>query len=188
MHVIIFAFILWFYILFDLVYVTQSNTVILVIMGCAMPEIQADRVQAAINYTRQLPKYTNVIWFLTGGVKHALTKSSTSEAQQMKAVIGDKNIVLDETATNSAENFAHLRKWLVSSFPPSSFPKIVITTSEFHKNRASKIFSGIFASSPFPQVEWNLGKEACSHCWSDEDIHIRNVEVDVYRAMLLMEF
>jgi len=168
--------------------------VIFVVLGCAIQEIQSDRIQTAINYAKSLPKYTKVVWFLTGGVKSAISDQSEAEKMRME-LFSDANVILDTKATNTAENFVNFKKWLYSKYSQSLWenawqqdPKVVITTSEFHQKRASHILNGIFASSPLTNVEWNLGKKACEYCWSDEPIHMQNVEMDVYRALLLMEF
>jgi hypothetical protein len=165
--------------------------VVLVVLGCAIQEIQMDRIQTAIAYAKSLPPKTKIFWFLTGGVKQGFHKNaertSTSEAFQMKQnLMLEENVILDENATNSAENFANLKKWLFSTF--TNIPKVVITTSEFHKKRASKLFNGIFQSNPLVDVEWNLGKKACHYCWSDEEVHIKNTDMDIIRALLLVEF
>jgi hypothetical protein len=174
----------------DLMQTIKSNTVVLVVMGCAIPEVQADRVKTAIKYVKGLPKRTKVIWFLTGGVKDAIfSKSHLTEAETMQSQLVESattDIVLDTKATNTAENLAHLKQWLISTFG-KRFPKIVISTSEFHKKRASTILKGIFEKGVrHLDVEWTLGKEACAHCWSDEPFHMKNVEMDVYRAHLMM--
>ena len=63
-------------------------------------------------------------------------------------------------------------------------PDIVITTSEYHKVRAEKIFNGIFKDASFKiQPKWNLGSKACPTCWVDESIHMVNVNNDVNKAI-----
>ena len=175
--------------IFDLV---ASNTIIMVVMGCSIPEIQEDRIHTAIKYTERLSKNTDIIWFLTGGVKYKM--QGISEALQMQSHLPiDANIVLDTRSTNSAENFANLKKWILPRFDLLNFPKIVITTSEFHKKRASLLFKGIWKAMPLDiynhsKWEWNLGKYACSNSWSYEVIHIQNAENDILRALQLLDF
>jgi hypothetical protein len=91
------------------------------------------------------------------------------------------NFVLDNRAKNTAENFYNLKKWI--SFNNITSFNIIITTSEFHKERAEKIFNGIFQNNIIPQ--WNLAKKTCMTCWNDEKIHMRNIESDIQKAILL---
>lgn len=162
-----------------------SKTTIMVVLGCAIQEIQQERVSAAVEYASALDK-SNITWFVTGGVKN-----DVSEAAQMKEQISETkdqpNVVLDEKARNTAENFAYLKKWLVETYDEKKdFPQIVITTSEFHRERASKIFDGIFHDVP-TNYKWNLSKtNSCNNCWNDEIIHMRNVVNDVKNAQHIL--
>ena len=217
--------------------VDENTTIVMVVLGCAMPELQKDRIDRAIEYVKTKPT-DPIIWFLTGGVKNAFNAldtdfvkktADTSEAARMANNIIDdmidsgakrgehkgSTIVLDETARNTAENFVNLKQWmlakyatLVKGFVPetntlrsesvetfsenekendSSFPKLVFTTSEFHKDRATKIYESIFQELvPIINVTWNVGKKACSTCWADEKTHMRNVDADVIRALYQM--
>ena len=149
---------------------------IMVVLGCGMEDLQNDRIKTAVDYVDTLD--TSVVWFLTGGVKHAIVRET--EASKMEKYI-NKNahqIVLDEHATNTAENFAYLQKWLKTENIKN--PEIIITTSAFHKERAEKIFNGIMDNET--EVTWNLSKGACATCWNDEKIHMKNVENDVKKA------
>lgn len=104
---------------------------------------------------------------------------STSNVHRGKHV----QIVLDEHATNTAENFAYLKRWVDNNFSQDDLPDFVITTSDFHHNRAERIFQGIL---PDVTPKWNLSKSSCSRCWSDENIHLRNVPTDILKARLIM--
>ena len=160
---------------------TVTN-IIMIVLGCHIYDIQKSRIQTAIDYSSNLNSY-NQTWFLTGGVKYAIA-SSISEADDMKTNINfDTNIILDTNAKNTAENFLNFKKWYqFADFNEDA--QIIITTSSFHKNRAEKIFKGIFHEMAIDPV-WNLSNLACPTCWSDELIHIRNVESDVTRALNL---
>ncbi len=154
--------------------------VIMIVLGCHIRDIQNNRIQAAIDYSKSIESQT---WFLTGGVKNAIANSGLiTEAEQMKSsLLTESNIVIDTEATNTAENFLNFKKWyqLAEFVEP---PQIVITTSAFHKARAEKIFQGIFHDLSIEPV-WNLSQLACSTCWSDENFHMRNVESDVKKAL-----
>ena len=60
---------------------------------------------------------------------------------------------------------------------------IIITTSNFHKERAEKIFNGIFQNNVIPK--WNLSNKECHSCWIDEKKHMLNIDNDI-RAVLLI--
>ena len=156
------------------------SSVIMIVLGCHIKDIQNTRIQAAIDYSKNVESQT---WFLTGGVKNALeSTASISEAEQMRrALFSESNVIIDTEATNTAENFLNFKKW----YQHAEFeeqPQIVITTSSFHKARAEKIFQGIFHDIDIQPV-WNLSQLACPTCWSDEQFHMRNVESDIVKAL-----
>jgi len=161
----------------------------MVVLGCANEEVQQERVSAAVNYVSSLEN-SHVVWFVTGGVKNAVDHAVSSEAEKMSEQISTPNrrVVLDEKAKNTAENFAYLKKWINESFEDT--PEIVITTSEFHQERASRIFNGIFYNENenikvIP--EWNLSiSHSCNHCFNDEKIHMRNVAIDIKNAVRIL--
>jgi len=158
------------------------NFIIMVVLGCHLIDIQTDRIYKAIEYATQLNN--PYIWFLTGGIKYDLQtcQVNNSEASMMLSALNKTdNIILDEKAKNTAENFNNLKKWIYLNNYTNA--DIVITTSEFHKERAEKIFNGIFKNNIIPK--WNLSNKACSTCWNDEKIHIRNVDNDIRKAILL---
>ena len=156
--------------------------VIMIVLGCHIADIQTNRIQAAIEFSKQVDSQT---WFLTGGVKNAIENSvPISEAEQMfnsLNVLTESNVVVDTEATNTAENFLNFKKWYqLAGFKQP--PQVVITTSAFHKARAEKIFRGIFHDINVEPV-WNLSQLACPTCWSDEQFHMKNVEADVTKAL-----
>lgn len=159
-----------------------SKTTVMVVLGCAVHAIQQERLSTAVEYVNNLDD-SEVVWFLTGGVKNAIS-SAIPESQQMKNdIVSTKagKIVLDDKAQNTAENFAYLKKWLLETY--KEMPDIVITTSEFHKERASRIFGGVFQNMKTEPL-WNLSESNhCVNCWNDEKLHMRNVESDVRRAL-----
>jgi DUF218 domain len=165
-----------------------SKTTVMVVLGCSIQHVQQERVSTAINYVTNLDG-SDVVWFVTGGVKNAVTEMVVTEAEQMKEKItGSKGkIVLDNKARNTAENFAYLKKWMSENYQQSDeAPEIVITTSEFHQERAARIFNGIFKNEN-SRPEWNLSKsESCSYCWNDERIHMQNVGIDIKNALHIL--
>jgi hypothetical protein len=164
-----------------------SKTTVMVVLGCAIQDVQQERVSAALNYADSIED-SEIVWFVTGGVKNAVTQTVSTEAEQMKEKItGSKGrIVLDDKAKNTAENFAYLKKWISESYDDVESVEIVVTTSDFHQERASKIFNGIFTNNA-SNLEWNLSiSNACTYCWNDERIHMQNVAIDVKNAVRIL--
>ena len=198
--------------------VAVKQPTIMVVLGCAMPDLQQDRIKRALEFAEKKSD-DPIIWFLTGGVKDAvvgaIAKQST-EASAMAQTLsqasvktsgqsldqtlsqasdqssendGDYNvnIILDENARNTAENFANLKEYLLmnANFADGQQRSVVITTSEFHQARASKIFEGVFHDIlDKVDITWNVSGGACPTCWADERIHMRNVEADVMRVLV----
>ena len=172
-----------------------SKTTIMVVLGCANQDVQEERIYAALSYISNTAT-DEVVWFITGGVKNAIAGNlQSSESEQMREKIdktqyNNDNIILDDKARNTAENFAYLAKWLLGTYGTTKKDyEIVITTSDFHQERASMIFNGIFKkTNTNAKIQWNLSKtESCSYCWSDERIHMRNVEQDVNNAQYIIK-
>lgn len=150
----------------------------MIVLGCHLKDIQTKRILTAIDFSKNNESLT---WFLTGGVKYAIT-SAISEADDMKQfLLLESNVIIDTDAKNTAENFLNFKNWYkLANFTEQ--PQIVITTSSFHKNRAEKIFKGIFHDIEIDPL-WNLSQFACPSCWSDELIHMKNVDLDVKKAL-----
>ena len=161
----------------------NATRTIMVVLGCAIDYLQDDRINSALDYAANLDN--QVSWFLTGGIKNAIDNTQQTEAARMVVKLHSNQVVLDETATNTAENFANLRKHIIEQYGHDTLPQIVITTSAFHKNRAEKIFNGVFMQNDEIVINpvWNLGQQACPTCWTDEHIHMRNVDNDVKNAL-----
>lgn len=158
---------------------------VIVVLGSSDERILGERIAAAIQYIKN--SSSPIILYVSGGVKHAFmnTVSEASTAAKMIAEhkFDNLQIILDEHATNTAENFAYLKRWVNKNYSQSELPDFVITTSDFHQTRAQLIFRGIL---PDVVPKWNLSKSACIQCWSDETVHIKNVFADVEKALLLM--
>ena len=111
-----------------------------------------------------------------------MEQSSSSEAESMRELLynrGNSNwkIKIDTLSKNTAENFAHFRKYVESETKST----IYVVTSNFHHARANSILSGII---PIP-VNWILSPKACPSCHRDEKIHIFNVKSDIKNALLV---
>ena len=158
-----------------------------VVLGSANEVILGQRIQAAIQYIRSTEN-PNIL-FISGGVKNALVdaneQTEAAKAANMitNSALDNVQIVLEENATNTAENFVYLKRWVNSNFSQEDLPEFIITTSDFHKDRAEQIFQGIL---PVVTPKWNLSKSDCVQCWRDEAIHMKNVPADIYKALNLM--
>ena len=162
----------------------STQPVIHIVLGSADETILGERIQTAIVYISESPN-PNIL-FISGGVKNAITncgaETEASKAANMIKIIGTGavQIVLEEKATNTAENFVYLKQWVNNNYGNDDLPDVVITTSDFHKNRAEQIFNGVI---PEIKPKWNLSKSACMRCWSDESVHMKNVKSDIERAL-----
>jgi uncharacterized SAM-binding protein YcdF (DUF218 family) len=179
-----------FYIVFMVLYAVcclSTKHGVHVVLGSADETILGQRIQAAIQYIRSTDN-PNIL-FISGGVKNALAGANdmteAAKAANMLSTneLDNVEIVLEEHATNTAENFVYLKRWVNSNFSQDDLPELIITTSDFHKNRAEKIFQGIL---PDVTPKWNLSKSSCTQCWRDEAIHMKNVPADIHRATLMM--
>jgi uncharacterized SAM-binding protein YcdF (DUF218 family) len=175
--------------LLHIVSYTRSRPDVLVVLGSSDDRILSERVSSAIEYIES-NEDQSIILFISGGVKNAMENESSdrSQTEASKAASSfeyeNVKIVLDEKATNTAENFAYLKRWVNSNYSVDEMPSIVITTSDFHQDRAELIFQGIM---PEITPQWNLSKSYCSRCWSDERIHIKNVQSDIMKAIHIVQ-
>jgi len=164
-------------------YTYANNHNIIIVLGSHDNNILNERVYSTIDLINKSDNPS--ILYLSGGVKEAFKKekeSCNSEAFKMNEIFStnfDIEIVQDQLAENTAENFAYLKQWIYNNY--DYIPNIIISTSDFHKKRAELLFNGIF-----PEVEpvWNLSNSKCISCWKDERIHIRNVDNDILKTQL----
>jgi len=159
---------------------------VLVVLGSADDRILGERVAAAMQYI-QSSHNQSIILFISGGVKNAFQgDNNVTEASKAAGAFSNENvqIVLDENATNTAENFAYLKRWVNHNFSQDDLPSFVITTSDFHQVRAERLFHGFL---PDVTPQWNLSKSSCSRCWADESIHIKNVPTDILKARHIVQ-
>jgi len=153
-----------------------SDENIMLVLGCSNSYIQEQRIQSLFEYIENTNKPT--VLYLSGGKKTSELKET--EADTMLKKINKKypnlEIHIDRTATNTAENFINFNKWVEEK----NANKIIINTSDFHKERAEKIFNNVIKNK-IP--EWNLSISNCEWCWEDEKIHMKNIEKDINRSL-----
>jgi len=153
-----------------------------------MEWLQQDRIFTALQYWDSIQSSEQSIWYLSGGVKNALfsnNQNTLSEAERMGDSLKSKNIniVLDTSATNTAENFRNFFKYVSSLEDSHSNLEIIIVTSRFHQARAEKFFYGFFPQSSEFKLRWVLGLKECPTCAQDELFHMNNVEADISKAL-----
>lgn len=158
---------------------------IIVLLGCNNQEIQNQRIQSLFDYIESTT--TPFTLYLSGGSKDGNTESEASiMRKKIHKIYPNITIYVDMESTNTAENFINLHNWMqenniqTEDENVNENEKIVITTSDFHKERAEKIFTGIV---PNATLEWNLSKSNCDWCWEAEPIHMKNVDTDIARAL-----
>ena len=155
----------------QIIFKNNDNQIILV-LGCSNKHIQNQRIETLLEYL----KTTNqpVILYLSGGKKHSHIKDTEADIMLSQIIKKYPNleIHIDRTATNTAENFINFNNWLVEK----KTNKIIVNTSDFHKERAEKIFNKVIKDI---DPEWNLSKSHCEHCWREEKIHMKNIDADL---------
>jgi len=162
--------------------------ILLILLGCNISYLLNDRISTAVQFASKLNN-TNVNWFLSGGIKNPGTYTIT-EAEKMALEISNFekfyinnttnnkwNYIYDTIATNTAENFIMAKKFLDND--KKHYSEIYIITSNFHYNRAKKIADKLIDKN----VKWILGNSELidSNYW--ENIHIKNVDIDVNKAI-----
>ena len=116
------------------------NNQIVVILGCSDNIIQNERIKTTINYLRETNK--KITLFITGGIKGNQMNSEASKI--LKEIEYDRSInlsniqiIYDDKATNTAENFRNLKEWVFESSTVGSFTndesidKVKILTKNF---------------------------------------------------------
>ena len=163
------------------------NHILLILLGCNISYLLNDRISTAIQFANKFNN-TNINWFLSGGIKNPNIDTIT-EAEKMALEISNFekiyvnnitmnkwNYIYDTIATNTAENFIMAKKYLDNE--KKHYSEIYIITSSFHYNRAKKIADKLINKN----VKWILGNSELvdSNYW--ENIHIKNVDIDVNKA------
>ena len=168
----------------NIVFCSSTKHDVVVVLGCSDERILNERIDSAIQYIKSVS--SPIILYVSGGIKHAIVNDH-SEASKVVSRINEEHfehvqIVMDEHAKNTAENFTYLKQWVSRNYSHDELPEVVITTSDFHQNRAQMIFQNIISDI---NPTWNLSKSSCINCWSDETFHIKNVIADVMKARLI---
>lgn len=162
--------------------------ILLILLGCNMSYLLNDRISTAVNFASKFNE-TNINWFLSGGIKNP-EEDTVTEAEKMAQeiskfeeiyvndVTGSKwNYIYDTIATNTAENFIMAQKFLEEQ--PVYYSEIYVITSRFHYNRAKKIADKLINKN----VKWILGNGEFIDSVYWENIHIKNVDADVNKAI-----
>ena len=126
--------------------------ILLVLLGCNISYLLNDRIYTAVKFVNNLNDTNvnvNVNWFLSGGIKNP-SEDTVTEAEKMarqisefekkyaRSLAGNKwNYIYDNVATNTAENFIMVDKYLEET--PTEYTEVFVVTSDFHFQRANKI-------------------------------------------------
>ena len=161
--------------------------ILLIILGCNISYLLNDRITTAVEFASYFNK-SKVNWFLSGGIKNP-PEDTITEAEKMAHTISgleeiysyefsgnNWNYIYDTEATNTAENFIMVKKYLEET--PIYYSEIVVVTSDFHFNRASKIAEKIIDK----EISWVLSDAELDNSRYWEKIHIQNVDKDVKQA------
>jgi len=161
--------------------------ILLVLLGCNISYLLNDRITTAVHFASSFNK-TSVNWFLSGGIKNP-SEDMVTEAEKMASQISqyeDKyardiagnnwNYIYDNVATNTAENFIMVKKYLDET--NIDYSEVFVVTSDFHHFRARKIAEKIFDN----KINWILSDAELHDSRYWETIHIKNVDDDVKKA------
>ena len=165
--------------------------ILIIILGCNIPNILNDRVNTIAYYvnnmTRTKPSQTNSVefdWILTGGYKGDNPNNLPTEAEIMKTQLQNytfekynfTNYLIDRNSTNTVENFLFASKYLEAN---NYYDSVYIVTSDFHYTRANMILTKIIPNNDF---KWILSKEEDldSRYW--ERVHVQNIDSDIAKA------
>ena len=162
------------------------NYLLFILLGSHVTEVLNGRVKTAVDFAAN-NNNTHIDWFLSGGVNGGVNggvksgSAGVSEAEKMAYLIANKsygvewNFILDETATNTAENLVAVREM----GGLEKYSDIYVITSEFHFNRAKMITDLLIENNEF---KWILSDVALHDSAYWESLHIKNVESDVAKA------
>ena len=157
--------------------VVQLNNEVIVLLGCSTPYLQNQRVNSVLTYIETTT--SPVTLYLSGGSKDGNTESESSIMQRrIHKLHPNVNIYIDPESKNTVENFVNLNNWIQQPNNPVS--KVIIATSDFHKERAEKIFNLIVQDI---EPEWNLSTSNCEWCWDAEINHMKNIQSDIKKAI-----
>tara|TARA_B100000900_G_C20563510_1_gene709994 strand:+ start:1074 stop:1580 length:507 start_codon:yes stop_codon:yes gene_type:complete len=152
------------------------NADIILVLGSSNREIQNERLSALFNYL-EINNHS-IKLYLSGGKKNPTSYISEADFmyKEIIKVYPNIEIYIDRTATNTAENFVNFSKWLYNN--PTD--KVIINTSDFHKNRAQHMVNSIFKNI---DTQWNLSHSKCKWCWDAELVHLKNINNDINNAL-----
>jgi len=175
--------------------INKIMNILIMILGSNVLNLLNDRINLGINFASDernfKNKNTKIDWFLSGGIKNPRERESTaSEAYKMTEMISKSNdftygvlkenwnYILDETSTNTAENFIMLKKMLENN--PNKYSEIYVVTSDFHFNRAELFANKIIETNKF---NWILSDMELHDSRYWETIHIKNVDNDIRKSI-----
>ena len=172
------------YVIFFLLGCSYALTEVVVILGCANRLIQRQRVEVGLNYIKK-SSYPKIL-YLSGGIKDEAVNTISESIDMLNELKKHKinaQIICDEKSKNTAENFVNLKNWINKNKLHDLYSYVIIT-SDFHKNRALKLFKGIF-NDKIPKII--VSESECNECWVNEKIYSQNIESDIMNAIILLD-
>ena len=143
--------------------VVQLNNEVIVLLGCSTPYLQNQRVNSVLTYIETTT--SPVTLYFSGGSKDCNTESESSIMQRrIHKLHPNVNIYIDPESKNTVENFVNLNNWMQET--ENSIAKVIIATSDFHKERAEKIFNLIVEDIKFYQIDEHNEIEIEKDGWS----------------------
>ena len=157
--------------------IVHLNNEVIVLLGCENPRLQDQRINSVLTYIETTT--SPVTLYLSGGSKYGNTESESSiMKRKIHRLHPNIKIYIDQESKNTVENFVNLNNWMQET--ENSIAKVIIATSDFHKERAEKIFN-LIVDDIVP--EWNLSTSNCDWCWDAETTHMKNIQSDIEKSL-----
>ena len=157
--------------------IVHLNNEVIVLLGCENPRLQDQRINSVLTYIETTT--SPVTLYLSGGSKYGNTESESSiMKRKIHRLHPNIKIYIDQESKNTIKNFVNLNNWMQET--ENSIAKVIIATSDFHKERAEKIFN-LIVDDIVP--EWNLSTSNCDWCWDAETTHMKNIQSDIEKSL-----
>ena len=172
--------------LFLLFNVVSSHKSGILILGSHIDKILSNRINILLDYFSNEINNNEYYIFCSGGKKY--DQNSKTEADKMKEMLDNEmvnfnisyNIIKNDKATNTVENFKHF----IESSKENFLEELIFVTSKFHKNRANLIWNNL--NDRDLNNIWVLEENSeIEHPWliEEEKFHIKNINNDLNKII-----
>ena len=169
-----------------LINVVSSHKSGVLVLGSHIDKILSNRINILLDYFSNEISNKEYYIFCSGGKKYDL--NSKTEADKMKELLDNEmtnfnisyNIIKNERATNTVENFKHF----IESSKENLLEELIFVTSKFHKNRANLIWDNL--NDRDVSNTWILEENSeIEHPWliEEEKVHIKNINKDINKLI-----